>query len=317
MTDLNTNKSLNNEIIEDEINLQEIALVIWSKRYLLLAVTFTFSLLSIFYSLLLPNYYQSESILVSTDKNNSSPLGQYSDLASLAGLSLNSGVENEVFETIELIKSREFVKHILTFTDILPSIMAAKEFNIETNKLIYKSEIYDQKNNEWKGNSFRYGKSKPSYLEVHKVYLSQLNIFQDKKTNFISMSFEHVSPIFAKDFLSLVIREANSLKRQRDLDTTNNALEFLKAEFRRTSLKEIKISIQNLIESQLETRMLAKVNNEYSLSILEPPFVPELKSRPKRSVIVIISTLLGFLMTIFCILVHHFFWLRINKSISL
>lgn len=310
MTDLNTNKSLNNEIIEDEINLQEIALVIWLKRYLLLAVTFTFSLLSIFYSLLLPNYYQSESILVSTDKNNSSPLGQYADLASLAGLSLNSGGENEVFETIEIIKSREFVKHILTFPDILPSIMAAKEFSIETSKLIYKSEIYDQKNNEWKGNSFRYGKSKPSYLEVHKVYLSQLNIFQDKKTNFISMSFEHVSPIFAKDFLSLVIREANSLKRQRDLDTTNNALEFLKAEFKRTSLKEIKISIQNLIESQLETRMLANVNNEYSLSILEPPFVPELKSRPQRSVIVIISTLLSFLMTIFCILVHHFFLIK-------
>ncbi len=312
MTDLNTNKLSINEINEDEINLEEIASVIWLRKYLLLSVTFTFALLSIFYSLLLPNYYQSESILVSTDKNNSSPLGQYADLASLAGLSLNAGGENEVFETIELIKSREFVKHILTFPDILPSIMAAKEFSIETNKLIYKSEIYDQKSNEWKGNSFRYGKSKPSYLEVHKVYLSHLNIFQDKKTNFISMSFEHISPIFAKDFLSLVIREANSLKRQRDLDTTNNALEFLTAEFQRTSFKEIKISIQNLIESQLETRMLAKVNDEYSLSILEPPFIPELKSRPQRSVIVIISTLFGFLITIFCILVHHFFLIK-NK----
>lgn len=312
MTDLKTNKSSNNKIIEDEINLEEIASVIWLRKYFLLAVTFTFSLLSIFYSLLLPNYYQSESILVSTDKDNSSSLAQYSNLASLAGLSLNSGGENEVFETIELIKSREFVKHILTFPDVLPSIMAAKEFSIETKELIYKSEIYDQKSNEWKGNSFRYGKSKPSYLEVHKVYLSQLNIFQDKKTNFISMSFEHVSPIFAKNFLSLVISEANNLKRQRDLDATNNALEFLMAEFKRTSFKEIKISIQNLIESQLETRMLAKVNVEYSLSILEPPFVPELKSRPQRSVIVIISTLFGFMMTIFCILVYHFFLIK-NK----
>ncbi len=312
MTDLNTNKSSNDQIVEDEINLQEIASVIWLRKYLLLAVSFTFSLLSVFYSLLLPNYYQSESILVSTDKNNSSPLGQYADLASLAGLSLNTGGENEVFETIELIKSREFVKHILTFPDVLPSIMAAKEFRKDTNELIYKSDIYDQSSNEWKGNSFRYGKSKPSYLEVHKIYLSHLNIFQDKKTNFISMSFEHISPIFAKDFLSLVISEANSIKRQRDLDTTNNALKFLTEEFKRTSLKEIRISIQNLIESQLETQMLARVNDEYSLSILEPPFVPELKSRPQRSVIVIISTFLGFLMTVFCILVYHFFWTK-NK----
>ena len=128
-------------------------------------------------------------------------MGQYADLASLAGLSINAGGENEVFETIELIKSREFVKHILTFPNVLPSIMAAKEQ--DTNELIYKSDIYDQQVIHER--KFIDKKYKPSYLEVHKIYLSQLNIFQDKKTNFISMSFEHIS-IFAKD-LSLLLEK--------------------------------------------------------------------------------------------------------------
>ena len=159
------------------------------------------------------------------------------------------------------------------------------------------------------GYNFQFGH--PTGNPKRLIFSSFINSPLDSVTAQLFIS-EHISPIFAKDFLSLVIREANSLKRQRDLDTTNNALEFLTAEFQRTSFKEIKISIQNLIESQLETRMLAKVNDEYSLSILEPPFIPELKSRPQRSVIVIISTLFGFLITIFCILVHHFFLIK-NK----
>ena len=190
--------------------------------------------------------------------------------------------------------------------------MASNSYDKTTNRLFFKEKIYNSSTKEWAGKSFRYGASKPSYLEAHEVYLSQLNIFQDKKTNFINISYEHISPIFAKDFLSLIINEANNIMRQRDLDASNNALTYLKGEFNRTLLKEIKLSIQKLIEFQLETQMRAKVSEEYSISVLEPPFIPELKSRPNRSVIVIIFTILGFLLSSLSILVYHFY--KINRD---
>ena len=91
--------------------------------------------------------------------------------------------------------------------------MAAKSYDKETNKLFFKKKslIHLQMNGK---EIFRYGANKPSYLEAHKVYLSQLNIFQDKKSNFVNMSYEHISPTFARDFLLLIIREANNLMRQ-------------------------------------------------------------------------------------------------------
>ena len=51
---------------------------------------------------------------------------------------------------------------------------------------------------------------------------------------------------------------------------------YLKEEFNRTFLKEIKLSIQSLIEFQLETQMRAKISEEYSLSVLEPPYFQNL-----------------------------------------
>ena len=304
---------MNDKIIEKdkvafEIDLQELFLLLWLKKYQILVFTFATGIFSIFYSINLSNYFQSESILISQDsQNNSSSLGQYSDLAALAGINLDSGGDSLVNETIEMIKSRKFVKHLLSFEDVLPSLMASKSYDKTTNKLFFKEKIYNPNTNEWAGKSFRYGASKPSYLEAHEVYLSQLNIFQDKKTSFVNISYEHISPIFAKDFLNLIINEANNIMRQRDLDASNNALAYLKGEFNRTLLKEIKLSIQNLIEFQLETQMRAKVSEEYRLSVLEPPFVPELKSRPNRSVIVIISTILGFLLSSLSILIYHFY----------
>ena len=309
MSDINLEK----EKVSLEVDLHELFLLLWKKKYQILFVTFTFAIVSIFYSLSLSNYFKSESILISQDSsNNTSALGQYSDLAALAGISLDSG-DNKVFETIEMIKSRKFLKHLLSFEDVLPSLMAAKAYEVETNNLSFKEKIYNSDTKDWKGNAFRYGKSKPSYLETYKVYLSQLNIVLDKKTNFVNISYEHISPVFAHDFLSLIINEANNIMRQRDLNSSNNALSFLKDEFNRTFLKEIKLSIQNLIEFQLEKQMRAKVNEDYSLSILEPPFVPEQKSKPSRAVIVIIFTILGFLLSSLTILIYHFY--KTNRNI--
>ena len=60
--------------------------------------------------------------------------------------------------------------------------------------------------------------------------------------------------------------------------------------------------------------MRAKISEEYSLSVLEPPYVPELKSRPKRSLIVISFTLIGFIITSLSYLIFHF--IKIKKDLK-
>ncbi len=293
-------------LYDDEIDLRKLFNVIWEGKKLIILITSVVAICSIVYSLMLPNYYSSESVLIARDSQNSSSLSQYSGLASLAGVSLPSSGATQVSEVMEIIRSREFVKHLITFENVLPSIMAAKSYDAASQELYFDPEIYDAKTKTWTREPSKNKGTKPSYLQAHKAYLAMLSISQDKKTGLISIKIEHISPIFAKDFLALVIKEANALNREIDIDSSSKALSYLKIELSQTSLVEIKESINQLIESQLETKMMASIYDEYSLISLEPPFIPEEKSRPGRSFMVILGTMLGGILSVIIVLIRHY-----------
>jgi uncharacterized protein involved in exopolysaccharide biosynthesis len=220
---------------DDEIDLRKIFNVIWEGKKLIILITSVVAICSIVYSLMLPNYYSSESVLIARDSQNSGSLSQYSGLASLAGVSLPSSGATPVSEVMEIIRSREFVKHLITFENVLPSIMAAKSYDAASQELYFDPEIYDAKNKKWIRETIKNKGTKPSYLQAHKAYLAMLSISQDKKTGLISIKIEHISPIFAKDFLALVIKEANALNREIDIDSSSKALSYLKIELSQTS----------------------------------------------------------------------------------
>lgn len=302
--------NLNEQLLhDDDIDLEELFRIIWGAKRLIILLTSAFAICAAIYSLSLTNYYQSDSILTTTESQNSGILSQYSGLASLAGVGLPASSGDEVVEMMEIIKSREFVKHLITFENILPSIMAAQNYDPISKELFFDLEIYDKETKTWTRKPTKNKGSIPSYLEMHKHYLGNvLHISRSEVTGLVSISIEHISPIFAKDFLELIIKEANALKREKDIITTNKALTFLKTELSNTSLMEIKDSINQLVKAQLEKRMMAKINDEYALVTIEPPYVPEEKSKPNRSLIVILVTLLGGMISLILVLVRHYYF---------
>ena len=300
--DTNTDKV----IYEDEIDLKQLFEAIWKGKFFIILVTTIVAISSIFYALSLTNYFTSEAVLVSRDSQNSSPISQFSDIASLAGLGAISGQSNSTFKMIEIIKSRDFVRHLVSFDEVLPSLLAYDRHDFGEGKLYFNSEDYDADEKKWVRQSTANKSAIPTYLEAHQAYGKMLSISQDKITGFVNIKFEHVSPVFAERFLALIIKEANSLNREKDIADSKAALEYLTKELYQTSKVDIKNSINLLIEGQLETQMMASIHEEYSLVILEPPFVPEKRSRPTRSLIVIISTLLGGIFSVILVLLRHF-----------
>ena len=114
---------------DDEIDLRELFNTLWEAKKLIVQITAIFAIASLTYSLLLTNYYKSESILLARSTSESQSLSQYSGLAAMAGVSLPSSGEDKAAQTMELIQSRKFVQHLMTFDNILPSIMAPKSYN--------------------------------------------------------------------------------------------------------------------------------------------------------------------------------------------
>ncbi len=287
------------------IDLNQIVSVVWEGKRFVIGLTALVALSAVLFSLSLTNYYRSESILVAADSQDLGSMSQYSGLASLAGVRLPSSGGDGVVEIIEIIKSREFVKHLLSFEEILPSLMAPESYNKNTQELIYDPRLYDNNEMRWIEGAA------PSYLEVHETYINEvLTISEDKITGLISITVEHISPLFARDFLMLIIAESNNLKREKDINTSNKSINHLKVELSNTSLIEIKESINQLVRAQLEKRMMANANEDYSLAIIEPPFIPEKKSKPSRALICIVATMLGGILSVLILLVRHYFFTK-------
>jgi len=293
---------------DDEIDLKELISIIWAYKKFIILLTACFAFASVFFSLTLKNYYKSVAVLsVAGESSMSSSLAGLGGLASLAGISLPSGTDDKSVVALETIQTRAFLRHLITIENILPSIMAAKSYNMQSNKIQFDPKIYNITNGEWVRKPPKNREPKPSYLEAHETYLDMISVTQDKSSNLISISVEHLSPIFAKELLELIINEVNELIRSKDLQASSDAIMFLNNEIPKATLITMKEAINKLVQSQLETQMLSKVNKEYVLKVVEPPFIPEVKSKPMRALICILGTLLGLMIGVIWVLVRHFF----------
>ena len=112
----------NNSIYKEEFDILEIIRIFWSQKYLIIIITTFFAILSVLYALSLPNLYTSSALLKVTKQNEQEGGGslaeltsRYGGIASMAGISMpSSGVDSATY-AIEIIKSREFAKHLMNF----------------------------------------------------------------------------------------------------------------------------------------------------------------------------------------------------------
>jgi hypothetical protein len=292
----------NSNVLHDEFNLREIVNYLATKKLLIIICSGFISLASIFYSLNLPNEYTSSAILTisksSSGGGSSRKLSPgMSDLAGLAGIQVSSGGSaSDATIAIEVIKSRDFFKHLLTKQNILPYLVAGIGFDENSQTDIYDLTLYDPTISEWKG---EYVSRPPSYYDGYKSYSEMISIDVDKKSNLIVIYATSNSPKFSYSLLNLIYREINEVTRDKDLKESSDALDYLyKLLDKNIYLDSIEISVNELIEQQIKTQTLANVRKNYFITALDSPFLPQEKSGPFRRNIVLASTFIGFLLVI-------------------
>tara|TARA_B100000925_G_C21854097_1_gene407009 strand:- start:21 stop:785 length:765 start_codon:yes stop_codon:yes gene_type:complete len=245
----------------------------------------------------------------SSNNVNSSILSRFGGLASVAGISIPSssgGKKSNLAE--ETIKSRDFFSQLIKDNDILHDLYAAKNYDKKSKKIIY-DEKYNEEKSTW-NISNKNVSLKPSEQEAYIVYRSMLGIAVSDKSGYMTLSITHVSPEFAGTLIDLIVDKVNSITRQNDLIESDTALKYLKSMIGTVSNNETKDSLTNLIEAQLETQMLVNIReDDYLLRYIDKPFSPEKKYSPRRSLYVILSTLLGALFAILFVIYRD-----INKT---
>ncbi len=282
---------------DDEIDLRELWNVIWRGKWIIISITAIFAIASVFYALSLPNIYKSEALLAPADSDQQGGLsglsGQLGGLASLAGVNLGGGKTDKTALAIEILKSREFFAKFAEKHDILPDLMAAKGWDLASNKVIYNENVYALESHSWVREVKAPKKAKPSMQEAKNDFDHLLNVERATDTGMFIISMEHYSPFIAKKWIDWIVEDINLEMKFRDKEEAESSIQYLQSQIAQTNNVEQKNLLYQLIEEQAKTLMFAEVRDEYAFKTIDPAIVPELKFKPKRAVIAVIGALLG------------------------
>ena len=283
--------------IDDEIDLRELASVLWAGKKVILAVTSLFAVISVIVVLQIPNQYQATAVVSSAQNGGSSMLGamasQLGGLASIAGIKVPSDEGGEAQAAMEIMQSWSFIEEFIKTNNLAAEIFAADGWDRETNQLSYDSSLYDSQQKQWVRNPPAGKTIEPTGWELYKEFSEHLTVTTDKTTGMISVSIEHYSPILAQQWVNLYITTINNYMRSRKLQQANSNIEYLEAQIEKTAIAGMKEVFYQVIEEQIKNKMLAEASPEYAFVTVNPAMVPEEKSTPKRALICVLAVLLG------------------------
>ena len=100
------------------IDLNKLITLIWNEKKTILLSVSIFIILSIGFSLILPDKYRSQVLLTSaTETNQQNSLSSFGSLAGLAGISMPNSSNNSAIG-IEILKSRIFLKKFIVDNNV-------------------------------------------------------------------------------------------------------------------------------------------------------------------------------------------------------
>jgi LPS O-antigen subunit length determinant protein (WzzB/FepE family) len=292
----------------DEIDLREIFGVIWTGRTKIIAITAVFAIASVIFAFSVSNQYTATALLApaQSESDLSGSLGQLGGLASLAGVDLGGGDSGEAQIAQEIMKSWSYIEGFIAENNIAVEVYAADGWNKVSNTLEINNDDYDIEKNEWliEGETGEIGP--PSSWMLFEAFNQKLSVSEDKKSGLVSVSIEYYSPLIAKQWVDMYIESINSFMQQRQVTKVSRNIEYLQEQIGKTSISEMQGVFYSIIEEQIKNKMLAEASPDYAFLVVGPSMVPEEKSKPKRALMFVSGTLVGFLLSVFLVLVLHY-----------
>ena len=304
------NPTQTQQLHDDEIDLRELFSVLWAGKKLIAAVTSLFAVVSVIYALSLANEYQS-SVVVAPAESGGSALGnmagQLGGLASLAGINIGAGENTETLEALEIMQSWGFIEEFIEANNLQVPVYAGEGWHKVSNSLKLDDELYDAESKTWLIEDEDSGEQRPpSSWELFEEFDKKVTVSQDKTSGLISISVEYYSPQLAKQWVELFVRSINEHMRDRKLQQVNRNIEYLTAQVEKTAIAGMREVFYQIIEEQTKSKMLAEASPEYAFVTVSKAMSAEQESKPKRALICILGSLLGVILSLFFVLVPHF-----------
>jgi hypothetical protein len=97
-----------------------------------------------------------------------------------------------------------------------------------------------------------------------------VSVVDDTVTNLVNVTVEWTDPSLAAEWANDLIVNANERLRAQAIDDADLTIEYLKQELAKTNAVELQQAIYFLVESEIQKRTMAKVQDEYAILVLSP-----------------------------------------------
>jgi LPS O-antigen subunit length determinant protein (WzzB/FepE family) len=250
---------------DDEIDLWQLWETIWSGRWLIIAITSLFAVGGVTYALVAQEWWRAEVVLAPADKKGgmSGALSQLSGLASLAGVSVGSGGDNE---PLAVLKSKDFARQFITDMNLMPVL------------------LNDQKTEDGE---------EPDIRDALRIFETVRTVSDDKKTGLVTLSVRWKDADTAALWANELARRVNARLRAEALAEAERNVTYLQKEMAATSVVSLQQSMGRVLEGEMQKLMLARGNEEFAFKVIDKATPPKLRDAPKRALVAIVATLAG------------------------
>ena len=279
---LDTNKQSEDDQGRDSIKLLIDLYQIIRKRFKIIILSSAISVIGlVIYSLVVEEVFTAKVLLthVQDDESNlSSVTSQFGALSSFAGFNIgNQSSQRNV--NIATLTSRNFIEDFIKEEEIASILLEDSDFNAN---------------------------SAPDW-HLYKSLRQNIFIKEDLETGLVTLSVNWKDPNIAAEWANSIVSSINNRIRLQDIQESQQNISFIEKEIENTKLSEVKVLLYEIMQKQTEKMMLANVRKEYAFKVINPAYPPELRSYPKRKLLVSIGSLISVLLILFVVFGVEFF----------
>ena len=247
---------------------------LWTGRWIVVLSFLVCTSLGIAYALLAQQWFRADVVLapVDTKKSISGSLAQFGGLASIAGINLPGGGEQE---PVAVLKSNDFAQSFIEQLGLLQVLTEGKSLD---------GAPVDVRDAVW-------------------VFTNSVrSVSEDKKTRLVTLSIRWKDPQIAADWANQYVKQLNERLRQEALEESQRNVTYLQREIASSSIVSLQQSMARVLEGEMQKLMLARGNEEFAFKIIDSASPPKLRDSPKRSLIAILSAFFGGLLGVLIVL---------------
>ena len=139
----------------------------------------------------------------------------------------------------------------------------------------------------------------PTLWSAYRVINGILTVSTDRKSGLTTVALEREDPEQAASWLKLFIETLNNHLKEQAIKEAEANIDYMNKLIQETPLLEMRQTLYAVIAEQTKQIMFAKAQQYFAFKIIDPPEVPDKKHKPKRSMIVTLSTFVAAFMAIF------------------